>query len=207
MNQNVTIRKRAVWYIVGLNFIALGVVLNIRYDLGVAAFSSVMYAISEIYHISLGTASIICYLIFVALQCLLSRNITLIFMPEVPLSIAFGLLTDLYDLIIPELAFGLFFRVICFALTMFITAMGVYLCVKSRMVLTPTDGIVNTISEVFHLRFSAVKNAFDISMVVISALLCLANDSPFYGIGAGTVLSALLLGRIIKIYESLEKHG
>ena len=44
-------------------------------------------------------------------------------------------------------------------------------------------------------------------MVVISALLCLANDSPFYGIGAGTVLSALLLGRIIKIYESLEKHG
>lgn len=181
MNQNVTIRKRAVWYIVGLNFIALGVVLNIRYDLGVAAFSSVMYAISEIYHISLGTASIICYLIFVALQCLLSRNITLIFMLEVPLSIAFGLLTDLYDLIIPELAFGLFFRVICFALTMFITAMGVYLCVKSRMVLTPTDGIVNTISEVFHLRFSAVKNAFDISMVAISALLCLANDSPFYG--------------------------
>ena len=51
--------KRAVWYIVGLNLIAVAVVLNVRYNVGVAAFSSVMYAISEIYRISLGTASII----------------------------------------------------------------------------------------------------------------------------------------------------
>ena len=40
--------KRAVWYIVGLNLIAAAVVLNVRYNVGVAAFSSVMYAISEI---------------------------------------------------------------------------------------------------------------------------------------------------------------
>ena len=64
--------KRAVWYIVGLNLIAVAVVLNVRYNVGVAAFSSVMYAISEIYRISLGTASIICYLIFVVMQCILS---------------------------------------------------------------------------------------------------------------------------------------
>ena len=43
--------KRAVWYIVGLNLIAAAVVLNVRYNVGVAAFSSVMYAISEIYRI------------------------------------------------------------------------------------------------------------------------------------------------------------
>ena len=54
--------KRFFWYFVGLNLIAAAVVLNIRYDFGVAAFSSVMYSISQIYHISLGTASIICYL-------------------------------------------------------------------------------------------------------------------------------------------------
>ena len=66
--------KRAVWYIVGLNLIAAAVVLNVRYNVGVAAFSSVMYAISEIYRISLGTASIICYLIFVVMQCILSSG-------------------------------------------------------------------------------------------------------------------------------------
>ena len=38
---------------------------------------------------------------------------------------------------------------------------------------------------------------------MISALLCIINHSPFYGIGVGTVLSALMLGRIIKLYEVL----
>lgn len=195
--------KRAVWYIVGLNLIAAAVVLNVRYNVGVAAFSSVMYAISEIYRISLGTASIICYLIFVVMQCILSRRITLTYLLEIPLSFAFGVLTDVYDWLIPVLPFALPTRLLCFTLTMFVTAAGVFLCVKSKMVLTPTDGIVNTISEVFHLRFSAVKNSFDLSMVAISALLCIINHSPFYGIGVGTVLSALMLGRIIKLYEVL----
>ena len=98
--------KRAVWYIVGLNLIAAAVVLNVRYNVGVAAFSSVMYAISEIYRISLGTASIICYLIFVVMQCILSRRITLTYLLEIPLSFAFGVLTDVYDWLISVLPFA-----------------------------------------------------------------------------------------------------
>ncbi len=197
--------KVMVWrfllYLVGLNLIALAVVLNIRYDLGVAAFSSVMYAISEIYSISLGTASIICYLIFVVVQCILSRKITLQYLLEVPLSFAFGLLTDFYDWLIPAFSLALALRVIFFALTMFVTAMGVFLCVKTNLVLTPTDGIVKTIADVFLLPFSATKNVFDLSLVAISVLLCLVNHAPFYGIGVGTVLTAVFIGRIIKVYE------
>ena len=192
---------RFLLYLVGLNLIALAVVLNIRYDLGVAAFSSVMYAISEIYSISLGTASIICYLIFVVVQCILSRKITLQYLLEVPLSFAFGLLTDFYDWLIPAFSLALALRVIFFALTMFVTAMGVFLCVKTNLVLTPTDGIVKTIADVFLLPFSATKNVFDLSLVAISVLLCLVNHAPFYGIGVGMVLTAVFIGRIIKVYE------
>ena len=39
--------KRVLLYILGLNLIAVAVVLNIRYGLGVAAFSSVMYSIQR----------------------------------------------------------------------------------------------------------------------------------------------------------------
>lgn len=193
--------RRFIYYILGLNLIAVAVVLNIRYHLGVAAFSSVMYSISEIYYISLGTASIICYLLFVLMQCILSRKVTLTYLLEVPLSLAFGVLTDIYDLFVPDMEFHILLRIILFIITMFITAMGVYLCVKTDVVLTPTDGIVKTISEVFCLPFSAVKNIFDISLIAISVLLCVGNHTELYGIGMGTVLSALCLGRIIKIYE------
>lgn len=193
--------KRYIWYFAGLNLIAAAVVLNIRYDLGVAAFSSVMYAISEIYGISLGTASIICYLLFVLIQCILSRKITLPYLLEIPLSFAFGFLTDLYDMFVPEIRCGGALRLILFILTMFVTAMGVYLCVKTDVVLTPTDGIVKTISEVFSFPFSAVKNVFDIALVAVSIALCLGNHTKLYGIGVGTVLTALFIGRIIKLYE------
>ena len=118
-----------------------------------------------------------------------------------PLSFAFGFLTDLYDWMIPEISAPLAVDFILFILTMFITGMGVFLCVQTNLVLTPTDGIVKTISDVFKLPFSLTKNVFDISLVVISALLCLFNHAPFYGIGVGTVLTAVFIGRIIKIYE------
>lgn len=195
--------KRFMLYLTGLNLIAAAVVLNIRYALGVAAFSSVMYSISEIYHISLGTASIICYLVFVLIQCILSKKITLTYILEVPLFLAFGLLTDFYDWIIPALDFSFWLRLLLFSMTMFVTAMGVFLCVKTDLVLTPTDGIVKTISEVFRLPFSLVKNTFDISLVAVSVLLCLGNHTELYGIGVGTVLSALCIGRMIKMYETM----
>ena len=193
--------KRFFWYFVGLNLIAAAVVLNIRYDFGVAAFSSVMYSISQIYHISLGTASIICYLIFVLAQCILSKKITVAYLLEIPLSFAFGVLTDIYDWFVPEIECHIALQMLFFILTMFVTAMGVYLCVKTDVILTPTDGIVKTISDVFSIPFSTVKNAFDISLIIISVLLCVGNHTQLYGIGIGTVLTALFIGRIIRIYE------
>ena len=44
-------------------------------------------------------------------------------------------------------------------------------------------------------------------MVAISAGLCLFHHCPFYGIGVGTALSALLLGRVIKLFELLPLSG
>lgn len=106
MKKDATLFKRRIWYFVGLNLIALSVVLNIRYDLGVAEFSSVMYSISEIYGISLGVASILCYGLFIVLQCLLSKKITLVFVLEIPLSIFFGLLTDFIRHALPAFRSG-----------------------------------------------------------------------------------------------------
>lgn len=131
----------------------------------------------------------------------IKKRITLTYALEIPLSFAFGLLTDFYDFFIPDFSLALVPGALCFFLTMFVTALGVFLCVKSRLILTPVEGIVQTMSDVFKFPFSMVKNVYDVSLVAISALLCIAYGAPFYGIGAGTVLSAFAIGRIIKIYE------
>lgn len=199
-------KKRIFDYVLGMNLIAITVVLNVRFNVGIGAFSTVMYALSMISKISLGTASIVCYLVFVLVQCLLKRKIKLEYILEVPVSFAFGFLTDFYDFLIPQFAFPYWISLLMFCAAMFITAAGVRLSVRSGFTLTPTDGIVKTVSEVFSIPFSFAKNIFDIVMVVSTVILCLVCKAPFYGIGAGTVLSALLLGRIIKLLEKAEKE-
>ena len=62
-------KRVLLYHILGLNLIAVAVVLNIRYGLGVAAFSSVMYSISEIYQISWAQRLSYAIWIFVLLQC------------------------------------------------------------------------------------------------------------------------------------------
>lgn len=75
-----------------------------------------------------------------------------------------------------------------------------FLTVQCNFVVTPVEGIVSTISKVFHLDFGMVKNCFDISMIVITVALCLVLQQPIIGIGVGTILSALILGRLISLY-------
>lgn len=199
--------KKIIIYIVGLNFMALGIVLNISTGLGVAALSISIYATSQIFHLSLGTASIIWYLLFVVIQCCLSNKITKEYILEIPLSFVFGYLNDFYDYIINihSSSYVESFLLLCLAL-LFIS-LGVYLTSETNLILNPGDGIVKTISTVFHQPFYNVKNIFDISMIVCSMTLSLVTQNPFMGIGIGTIISAFMIGRLIKIWtNSLQKR-
>lgn len=197
MNQTA---KRWLLFLAGIQCLAIGIVCNTRTNLGVAAFTSVFYAISQIYHISLGTASILLYLILIAIQILLLRKLFLQVLLQIPFSLVFGWVTDVYDALLPfhtltlPEAFLLLFTAFIF------TSWGVFLTVQCNFVVTPVEGIVNTISKVFHLDFGMVKNCFDISMIVITAALCLVLKQPIIGIGVGTILSAIVLGRLIALY-------
>ncbi len=61
-------------YVFGLNSLAIGIVLNTRSGLGVAAFTSSAYAFSSICSLSLGMATALIYLVLVAAQLALLRE-------------------------------------------------------------------------------------------------------------------------------------
>ncbi len=193
--------KRILVYLVGLNLQAAGIVLNISTGLGVAALSSTIYSTSRIFGLSLGTASIIWYLIFVVLQCIMSRQVKKEFLLEIPLSFIFGYLNDFYDGIIHIAPTEIYQSVLLFAVAVSCISMGVYLTSKTNLVLNPGDGIVKTISTVWGKPFHFIKNCFDIAMISGAVLLALVTRSPISGIGVGTVASALLIGRFIKLWD------
>lgn len=195
--------RKLMIYFIGLNFIALGIVLNISTGLGVAALSSSIYATSQIFHLSLGTASIIWYMVFVIIQCILSKKITREFLLEIPLSFLFGYLNDFYDMIINIHPESLIFSLLLLTIALCFISMGVYLTSQTNLVLNPGDGIVKTVSIVFHQPFYNVKNGFDIAMILCSLSLSLLTQNPIMGIGIGTVISAIMIGRLIKVWHYL----
>lgn len=73
LNKNLI--KRILLYILGMNIMAIGIVLNTRTDLGVAAISSVPFAYSILLNMSLGLATFILHIIFILVQCFLLKNL------------------------------------------------------------------------------------------------------------------------------------
>lgn len=200
MNKNV---NRWIIYILSINILALGIILNTRTDLGVAAFTNLFYAFSKVNNISLGTASIILYLILIIVQICLVRKLTITIFLEIPFSLIFGYITDFYDSLIKIRCSNLLSAYLLLLIAIIFVSLGVYFSVSCNLIATPVESTVKTISQVYNLKFSLVKNVFDITMILMMLLLCLVLQIPVYGIGMGTVLSALLVGRFISGYQYL----
>lgn len=200
MNKNV---NRWIIYILSINILALGIILNTRTDLGVAAFTSLFYAFSKVKNISLGIASIILYLILIIVQICLVRKLTITIFLEIPFSLIFGYIIDFYDSLIKIRCSNLLSAYLLLLIAIIFVSLGVYFSVSYNLIATPVESTVKTISQVYNLKFSLVKNVFDITMIIMMLLLCLVLQIPVYGIGMGTVLSALLVGRFISGYQYL----
>ena len=169
--------KRYVYYFLGMNILVLGITCNTLSNLGVGAFSTLPFAISSLSALTFGQANIIFYLLFVFLQIIIERKISVKFVLEIPFSFIFG-------------------NTCC--------AIGVYFMLKGDLIMTPVDGLVLSISEVLHKPYSICKNCFDISMILSTVIVCLVCRSPIYGIGVGTVFSAFYIGRVIRFCENFK---
>lgn len=193
--------KRFMNYLIGLNVLVLGITLNTRSLLGVSAFTTLPYAIKEMTPISFGVANIMLYMVLVVVQLLIERKMKMDILLEVPFSFIMGYILDLYQMIIPASPDSIGLRIVILLAGNVCTAFGIYTMVQSHLVLAPVDGVILSISNKFNKAYSLCKNCFDITMIVSTIILCLVTRSPLYGIGVGTIFSALCVGRIIKWFE------
>ena len=191
-------------YLIGINLLCLGINLNIRSDLGVAAFSTLPYTLSQVFtQFTFGEMNVIIYIILVSLQFLIERKMSLPLLLEIPFSFIFGLLVDLYGFILPPAGPSLPVRTLVLLAGNTLSGIGVFLMVRGRLVVAPVDGMVASIYKVYGHPYSLCKNCFDLSMLSITVLFCLLWHVPFYGIGLGTIFSAFYVGRVIRICEKV----
>ena len=87
-------------------------------------------------------------------------------------------------------------------LSIVVLALGVFLEVRAKIFLVAGEGVVSVLAFVTQKKFSLIKNCFDISLVTLAIIISWGEFGTLQGVGAGTVVAAVLVGRFVHLYES-----
>ncbi|OTG86565.1 YczE/YyaS/YitT family protein [Acinetobacter sp. ANC 3813] len=191
---------RFILLILGLALLALGVVLSIHSNLGTSPISSVPYAFSFIFNMSIGTLTVFMHILMIVLQMLLlGKRFQWHQWLQLPVGIIFGLLIDslmwlTQGLSIQHYALQLFTCLF----SCFITALGVCFIIKASLVFLAGEGLYAAISQRFGIDFGSCKTYGDITLVSIAVIAALLALGEVVGVREGTIITALLVGTIVK---------
>lgn len=139
---------RLLIYAAGLIILACGITMNTKTGMGVSPIISVPYSISEIWGLNFGNMTFIVYTIFVIIQAVLMRRITLDLILQLPLSLVFTRFLNLFDMILPESGSYIWEKLLMLAVAISLTGIGIIMSVRTDFVPNPGDGIVNEIAIV-----------------------------------------------------------
>lgn len=199
--------NRVISYILGLFFISLGSVLAIKSGLGVSPISSLPFSINKVVGVSIGTASTILFCIYVGIQIiLLKRDFKVLQLLQVVFAVLFGQSVDFLNRAIYISLDSIYFKLILCIISIFIIALGVTLTLSAKIVPVAPDGLAQVISIKTNKEFGKIKVYFDCTVVMLSIILLIYSGKGLEGIGLGTILSAIFVGKVVLlINKNLQK--
>ncbi|WP_407392287.1 YczE/YyaS/YitT family protein [Methanobrevibacter sp.] len=190
-------------YILSLFIISLGASLSIKANLGTSPLICLPYVSSLITKLTVGEVMFVFTLIFIFIQIVLLRKdfekrqylqliVGTIFSAFVDFSLMLVNFINPTDYI-SQMALLLF--------SCLVVAFGVLLEIQTEIVYLPADGVIVAISKVLKKEFSIVKPFVDTSMVVLAAILSVIFLGYLAGVREGTVISAIIIGPIVKVLK------
>lgn len=200
--------RRFIVYLLGLVILSFGIAISIRSGLGVSPVSSLPYTLSRVTGLTIGHTTTAFYSFCVLLQLLiLKKEFKLKHLLQIFFSYVFGLFTNMSMILTSNLATDIYLiKLIMLAISLVMIAFGVYTVVLTDVVMNAPDGLVKTISEYWQINFSRVKSIFDLICVSTSIILSLIFMNNITGLREGTLIAALVIGRLIGFISSRYKH-
>ncbi len=200
MDQKLGIRILA--YVAGIFILAMGVAFSVNSQLGVSPVSSLPYVMSLITGITMGTTTILVYLLFVLIQILvLRRDFQWISLAQLLFSVLFGYFIDFTRFLLGDFRFPTYAgQLAMLGISIVLISIGVVLYVNANIINMPMEAMTAAVRDkiLTRLTFSDVKILLDTTVVVISVLFSLMFLGGVQGVREGTVLSALLIGQVMK---------
>lgn len=184
----------------GIVLLSFAIALSIRSDIGTSPVSSAPYVYSLITSFSVGTLTIFLQCIMLVGQLLiLGKQFKWFYLFQLPASIVLGVTVDfalsMTEFLQPDIYIS---KLTLCLLNCALTAIGVSLMLKANLVIMAIDALYFAISQRFGFNFGRCKMWGDITLVCFSLASIWIASGTMTGIGEGTVISAILVGTLIR---------
>lgn len=202
-------------YLIGLLVLALGISMNTKSGLGVSPIISVSFSISTVWELNFGDVTFGLYAGYVLVEMILHaikrrgdlKRIFVMDLLQLPLSLVFTRFLNVFSVILPELAVdyaGTFWgsipgRIIFLIIAIILTGIGAALSLNMRLIPNPGDGIVQALADFFGSTVGLAKNCFDLFNVCLTSCIGLLLAGHIVGIGLGTLMAMIGVGRVIAV--------
>lgn len=195
--------QRYLWFILGVCINSFGVAFITKAALGTSPISSIPYVLDLALPLTFGETTFAMNLVYIVLQVVLLRRdfkpiqllqivVNLLFSALIDVSM--GFLTWLEPATLPA-------QLASLTLGCVILAFGVSVEVAPNVITVPGEGIVRAIASVTKRPFGSVKMLFDTTLVIIACALSFVFFGYLNGLGAGTIISALAVGRLCNLFN------
>lgn len=203
MNQKLDIVKRYAVFVIGVIINSFGIALITKAALGTSPISSVPYVLSLKFSPTLGEFTLILNTLFILLQIvLLRKKFQPIQLLQIVVNIIFSYCIDISMNLLGWLKVDHYLlELLVLLLGCAVLAFGITLEVAPKVLMVPGEGVVSAIATVTHKEFGTVKVCFDVTLMATSVILSLLFFQQLNGIREGTVISAVLVGLIVKFYH------
>ena len=195
--------SRYLIYLLSLFIISLGASLSIKANLGTSPLICLPYVSSLITKFSVGEVMFVFTVLFIVIQVILLRKD---FEKRQYLQLVIGTIfsgfIDFSLMLVNSInPVGYVSQMSLLLISCVVVAFGVLLEIKTEIVYLPADGVIVAISKVLNIEFPKVKPFVDTSMVVIAAILSIIFLGYLAGVREGTIISAIIIGPIVKILK------
>lgn len=205
--QNKQFYLRLFYYLVGMMVLALGLTFNTKSLLGASPIISVPYTISLVFDLNFGNLTLLWYTIFVGAEFVIrGKNRRMSDLLQIPFSIVFTRFLNLFGSLFQLPTDTFIKKLIILILAIIFTGIGAAVTVNMKLIMNPGDGIVHAIAGRIHKDMGTTKNIVDITSVCVSCTLgILLKGHPLVGVGLGTLIAMIGVGRCIAVFNHFFK--
>ena len=199
--------KNYTLFLIGLFIASMGVELSAKAGLGTSPVASVPYSVSLVNHaLTFGWWLNMWSVLQIAVQIALLRKkckpVEIII--QTVLAFVYGYLTDFSCKLISGLqANNYIMQFALMILSCFVLGFGIWIQFKGGVAMLPGEAMNRAISEVTGIKYENIKIFFDVLYIVIAAAICFIFVGKLEGVREGSIIAAVLIGNIIKLYNSL----